>query len=432
MGVKVRERHLASGDVAFYIDTYHRDFGRFSQKTGLQVNPKNRKEYRDTLAEAKDKARLIEKALLSNPASVFGRKSRSADNFIDYYKSFAERVNGPRYKNVIPILRDFIGPNLPFSSLNSAWLERFKSHLEGKESICANTADGYLSSMKTVIRKAYKEGFIPEDFTVKVSGIQKEDVERSFLTIEQIDGLYKARCNNQMLKQAFLFACFVGFRISDIERITWEQISLINGRPYFQFKQRKGARFENMPLSDQAVKILQETRALHPEYAPEGDDRVFILPSRSRISVLLETWGVRAGLPFHLTFHVSRHTFATMNLTYGSDLYTVSKLLGHKNIKTTQVYGHIIDQKKLDAVQALPVISAHEEATSGLPEDISSTAQISEGKYPGRKGEVSTALEVKGDRIAAALELKKNKYGRYEFKGKEYSAIELALELSGT
>ena len=75
MGVKIRERKMASGDIAFYIDTYHKEHGRFSQKTGLQADPKNRKVFNQIKAEALERVRIVEKDLQRDPKGVFDRKA---------------------------------------------------------------------------------------------------------------------------------------------------------------------------------------------------------------------------------------------------------------------------------------------------------------------------------------------------------------------
>ena len=438
MGVKIRERPLSSGEIAFYIDTYHKYFGRFSRKTGLQVNPKNRKEYRDALSEVQDQVRQIEKELQRDPAAVFDRKAKAASDFVEYFKGFSDKHNYSRYQNVYKVLRDYSGGVLPFADLNSMWLEKFKSHLLTIKTLSSNTAGNYLVGVKTVIKKAFREGYIPNDFTVKVSGIKKTDVQRHFLTVEQISDLYEAGCKNEMVKLAFLFACFSGLRLSDIENLQWDQINLINGAPYYRFQQKKTSRYENLPIPEQAVKILERAKSIHAEYVPSGSSNVFILPGRSRMCIILENWSIRAGLPFRLYFHVSRHTFATMNLTFGCDLYTLSKLLGHRGIKTTQIYGQIIDQKKLDAVRALPVLSVPEDLSKKLvsvsPADVYNQIEIVKSEaedVPKRKNAVSRALEAEGERVAKTLKLRKNDKGLYVFDGHEYSATELALEISG-
>ena len=92
-----------------------------------------------------------------------------------------------------------------------------------------------------------------------------------------------------------------------------------------------------------------------PERGDAADnDNVFArLPKGQYLNDLIKAWAKEAGLSKHVTFHTSRHTFATMLLTLGADLYTVSKLLGHANVKTTQIYGKIVDQKKDDAVSRI-------------------------------------------------------------------------------
>lgn len=99
-----------------------------------------------------------------------------------------------------------------------------------------------------------------------------------------------------------------------------------------------------LPLSDRAMKWL-------PKKGNAKDtDKVFDLPTTTRISIILDNWAKAAEIKKHITFHIARHSFATMMLTLDVDLYTTSKLLGHKNIATTQIYAKIIDQKKDDAV----------------------------------------------------------------------------------
>ena len=107
-------------------------------------------------------------------------------------------------------------------------------------------------------------------------------------------------------------------------------------------------RGDYLPLSSQAMRYM-------PERGDAADnDNVFArLPKGQYLNDLIKAWAKEAGLSKHVTFHTSRHTFATMLLTLGADLYTVSKLLGHANVKTTQIYGKIVDQKKDDAVSRI-------------------------------------------------------------------------------
>ena len=99
-----------------------------------------------------------------------------------------------------------------------------------------------------------------------------------------------------------------------------------------------------VPLSEQAMKWM-------PERGDKAaEDKVFVIPRVEYVNPGLAKWAEQAGLKKHVTFHTARHTFATMMLTLGADLYTVSKLLGHSDVKVTQVYAKIVNQKKNDAV----------------------------------------------------------------------------------
>ena len=102
-----------------------------------------------------------------------------------------------------------------------------------------------------------------------------------------------------------------------------------------------------LPLSKEALRWM-------PERGDAKDtDKVFTLPSQCYLNVVLRTWAANSGLTKHVTFHTARHTFATLELTAGAELYTVSKLLGHTQVKTTQIYAKIIDKKKDEAVNRL-------------------------------------------------------------------------------
>ena len=434
MGVKIRERKLSSGEVTFYIDVYHGDLGRFSVKTGLQENPKKRKEFNTAKAEAEDKRREYEKDFQADPAGLFERKAKSAGDFIEYLRTSVEKTNYPIETGSLKKIVSFSGGVVPFDKLNPAWLEKFKTFLLNDEAISQNTAGTYFGVIRKTIKRAWRSGFINEDFTGKVSNIGESDIQRHFLTTEDIEALYNAHCKNDMVKQAFLFGCFTGLRLSDVELLTWGKISLVNGAPFIKFQQKKTGQYEECPIPEQAVKILMEVKRLHPEFAPDGDKRVFILPSRQFIGDILRIWGAAAGLPWDLHFHASRHTMATMMLSSGSDIYTVSKQLGHRDISTTQKYCRLVDTKRVAEVNRLPVfttLSKPQEVAMSQVMTLSKPEQIlpPEPVIAPEAGSIAEALQAKGDKIARSLSLIKNLQGKYEFNGKEYSAAELALEV---
>jgi len=434
MGVKIRERKMVSGDVAFYIDTYHKEQGRFSQKTGLQANPKNRKVFNQIKAEAMERMRQVEKDLERDPKGVFDRKAMAGDDFVEYARKRAEKERYASYMNALKRLVEFTGGSVPFKSLNSQWLERFKGYLLSVNGLKSNSASTYFIFIKGTIHLAYKEGYVSNDFIGKVDGIIKQQVERHVLTLDELDVLSRTKCTNQMVKAAFMFASFTGLRLSDIELLRWEKIVTENGQCFMKFKQKKTGQFEKMPLCAQAIETLQSVQKLHAEYAPEGDERVFILPGRSQLGVVLNEWGFRSGLAWRLHFHISRHSFVSLALSAGTAFFTVSRLLGHRDMKTTEIYSHSFQKDQIEAVQGFPMLSTviEPQAVTLLPSVIISKPEKIlplDTVITPKAGSIAEALEAKGKKIARSLSLPKNSQGKYEFNGMEYTATELAMEV---
>ena len=152
------------------------------------------------------------------------------------------------------------------------------------------------------------------------------------------------------IKNAYLFSCFCGLRISDIMLLKWKNIIKDRGAYTLEIVMKKTKDPIYLPLSDQALKWLPS------QSGKTAEDKVFYIPLFNYVNPALAEWAKKAGLNKHMTFHTARHTFATMMLTLGADLYTVSKLLGHSDVKITQVYAKIVNQKKNDAVNLVNTV----------------------------------------------------------------------------
>lgn len=170
----------------------------------------------------------------------------------------------------------------------------------------------------------------------------RESVRREYLTAEEVQRLMNTPCKRNDVKRCFLFACFCGLRLSDVRSLLWKDIVEENGRMHIELTQTKTSTALYLPLSRQAQSYL-------PPRSGNSDDNVFSMCSDVWINKSLADWAAAAGIAKHVTFHVGRHTFATMTLTMGSDIYTTSQLLGHSNVGVTQIYGKIIDKKKTEA-----------------------------------------------------------------------------------
>jgi len=152
------------------------------------------------------------------------------------------------------------------------------------------------------------------------------------------------------VKQAFLFACFTGLRISDLKSIAWGDIA----REPLQInkQQEKTGRKVLVPLHKVAWEIINDG-AIH-------NHKALIFPaltkSKTNTNQYLKDWAKKAGIEKTIGWHTARHTFAVLSLEAGAEIFTVSKLLGHTNLRTTQIYAKATDKMKREAVNALPVI----------------------------------------------------------------------------
>lgn len=178
--------------------------------------------------------------------------------------------------------------------------------------------------------------------------IKKPESTREYLTPEEVRSLIRVSAANISAGDdiaAFLFCCFCGLRYSDVLALKWQNIIVKENGTEIAITMKKTHRPIAIPLSEQASSLLPSKGA--------PDDNVFIFPHYAVTLKRLRKAAIKAGIKKKVTFHVSRHTFATMMLTAGADLYTISKLVGHSDIKTTQIYSKVVDTKKREAVSLL-------------------------------------------------------------------------------
>jgi integrase len=220
----------------------------------------------------------------------------------------------------------------------------FREYLLQK--VSQNTAHTYFARLKAVLNQAVEREVINTNPS-RFSQIKKTDVYKEFLTVDDLRKLKETPCYNQETKNAFLFSCYTGLRFSDIDSLRFKDIE----GGYINFKQQKTKGYERIKLSKNAIAIINSQRE-----RGKKEGKVFNLLYPTTTIVHIQKWVRDAGIKKHITWHSGRHTFATLALTHDIDLYTVSKLLGHKEIKTTQIYAKLIDKKKDEAVDKLPVI----------------------------------------------------------------------------
>lgn len=214
------------------------------------------------------------------------------------------------------------------------------------EHLAKATITGTLSSLGSVLRYAVHKGMIHSNPVelYDTKKIQGPVYKRVYLISEELKALAKTDCSVELYKKLFLFACFVGLRYSDLISLRWSDIIEENGEIRIEKMMHKTRHMVYVPLGKIAKDYLPERGTPEELVFPDLPKKI------AAIDTVIKQWAADAGIEKKVTFYTSRHTFATLSLTYGADLYVVSQLLGHKEIRTTEVYAEIIDVKRTEAM----------------------------------------------------------------------------------
>ena len=355
--VRLREKPIANGNTSLYLDIYVN--GRRSYEfLKLYLVPENSRADKEANARTLSLANAIKaQRIVELQNGRFGFESAAGNIlFSEYIKSIMQEKDGSTaIQTSLRQVLNTVGQydrrrNLTLSQIDQEWVKGYVAFLgrlkkRNGEDLRPNSRQLYYSTLKTVLYRAYNDHLI-SDFPAKgIHGIRKEEVRRNYLTIEEVGALANAPCRNDTIKRAFLFSCLTGLRLSDVASLRWEDITMQGKYHRIMFRQQKTQGQEYLDVSQQAIEVLGE----------KGCGLVFEkIPAH--ITTILEKWTKAAGINKKITFHCARHTFAVMMLDLGTDLYTVSKLLGHREIRTTQVYAKVLDKNKQAAIDRIPDI----------------------------------------------------------------------------
>lgn len=366
MQVKLREKKLRDGRTSFYLDIYA-DGKRSYEFLKLYLVPVKNAFDRDHNKQTKMQAlSLCAKRQLDVQSASHGLVSptKRGLTLLDYFETETNKrrerdVDYSSWMSALKHLKGFIGKeHVLLSAIDEGWLERFKEYLiydakkTSGERISQNSAHHYFNRIKLCFKVAYRDKIIADNPADRVDYIEQKETKREFLTMEELQKLAQTECRYPILKTAFIFSCLTGLRWADIQQLTWSEVRFDEKTGWgIYFTQKKTDGVEYLPMSDQARKLLGEERG-------EPDDRVFLgLKYSGHHNDELVKWCLRAGITKHITFHCARHTNATLLLANGVDIYTVSKLLGHKELQTTQIYAKLVNEKKIEAVNKIPQIN---------------------------------------------------------------------------
>lgn len=323
-------------------------------------NEKDHNKETMSLAESIKAKRIIDQQTTNHgfTSSVKGKIS-----FLNYFKKLADKKredsdgNYGNWQSVYEHLKTYSkGKDYSLDQIDENFLEGFKQYLQGNVArrglgkLEANSALSYYNKVKASLREAFMNKMIKENPSSRVKGLKAGNTHRQYLTLEELQKMVTTPSENPLMRKAFLFSALTGLRWSDVKALVWEKIRYTEGAGWsLEYTQKKTKGAEILPLSDQAITILGEREN-------EKEPIFKKLAYHTHMNKQLQDWVRDAGIDKKITFHCARHTFATLQLSMDTDIYTVSKLLGHKNLKTTEIYAKVIDKKKIDAANRIPAI----------------------------------------------------------------------------
>jgi integrase len=358
MKVHLRKRELkgkGSGKPrhSLYLDIYYSKFKRFREFMGIYLDPKEDKTYRQEKLGLAENIKAKRQLELINEEYGFPSKEKQKQNFVDYFEYQMHKRTGHTkvpWSNAHKYLHQYTKGNVLFANIDKTWLEGFRTLL--LISLSPSSASLYFSKVKCALRESVKDRILLANPADQVDPIKVPQKEKEFLTVEDIQKIANTPCRNEQVKNAFLFSCFTGLRYGDIMALKWSHIKEVNydgnGISYaVQLRQSKTGIINTIPLNETVINLIGDR--------VKEDTLVFDLNMKHRsIQRILKSLLDAAKINKKITFHTARHTYAIMLLANGSDLMTVKELLGHKDIKSTQVYAKVINQSKQNAINSLP------------------------------------------------------------------------------
>ena len=369
--IKIRYKELAGGGKSIFLALWNGGNDKWEYEfLKLYLVPEKTRADKEKnaatlgLANAIRSKRVYE--LQNNQHGFSNTGIRSNANVIDYVKTLAEkkrikagggeRTSAMNYLSFARHIEVYSGAKTTFKQIDKKYCTGFIEYLKTAKNrnfksntttiINENTAFEYVQKLKAVINSAISDEIMsnnPFDKIKPENLPKKHETEIPYLTIDEVKLLENTPFSH--IKQAFLFSCYTGLRFSDIQGLTWGQLQKDNdGETFIKYTQKKTKKQEYLPIHKKALSLIPDKMDV------KDTDKVFCLPGGCYVNVQLKEWAKLAGLKKRLTFHVARHTCATILLSLGAPIESISKVMGHSDIKTTQVYAKVVNKAQREAV----------------------------------------------------------------------------------
>ncbi len=369
--VTLREKKLQDGMISLYLDIYppilNTQTGKETRREflGMKIhaNPQGatQKEYNHVTKLKADEMRNKRALEFQNERFDLNFHNTKKRDFLAYFKDKVEgrkssKGNYDNWYSTYHYLCEFTNGKCMFEDVDDNFCEKFKKFLETttqlnnpEKKLSQNSQHSYFNKFRTSVSESFEEKLFYDNPIKRVKGIPSGETFIEYLSVEEMKKLRVTDCDNPLLKRASFFSSLTGLRFSDVVRLKWGDVK--NGEEqggnYIQFRIKKTGTPETLTLSDLAFQELGERK--------DNNETIFNgLKYSGHLNNLLMIWVLRAGITNKkISFHCFRHTFATQLLAAGVDIYVVSKLLGHKSVKTTERYVKVINLSKINAMNLL-------------------------------------------------------------------------------
>ena len=368
--VTLRKKQLANNKSSLYLDFFPAIINPKTGKTSrreflgehIYDKPKNdlEKVHNKTTLEFADVIRS--KRLMQLRDKEFGLKENVSfeTDFIEFYASIVEEYynegtesNYGGWKASLNYFKEFAGTKLPSTLLTEEHVTKYRKFLLETNSLktktqklAVNTASAYYKNFVMVLKKAYKKNILTKNLAEDVRFIKEEETYREYLSEKELEVLWSTHCDFVKVKHMAFLAVFTGLRFIDIKTLKHSQVySDTHQGSYIKIREQKTGNLYNHPINETVLKII--------ELQEKENEFVFGSIKYHEITRPLKKWITDSGIIKKISFHNFRHTYATLQLANGTDIYTVSKLLGHKNVSTTQLYTKVMDKNKVLAANRI-------------------------------------------------------------------------------
>ena len=345
---RVRGFSKEAQEINQYIDLISNKINKIHQQFIDQNGSFSAIQIRDTYLGKNEKSKMV--------LMLFQEHNDKVENLVG--KDFAP-LTAVRYKTAKMRLEEYIQKeynldDIPIKEVDHKFITGYEYFLKTERNCGHNSAIKYITNFKKIVRIAYANDWIDKDpfFNWKA---KLKVVDREFLSEEEIQNIIKKVLHIprlDLVRDVFIFSCYTGLSYVDVKKLSKDNIVRgIDGDYWIKTKRAKTDSTSNIPILSNANVIIQKYKN-HPDIV--NTNKVIPILSNQRVNAYLKEIADLCGITKNLTVHLARHTFATtVTLTNGVPIESVSKMLGHKSLKTTQHYAKILDRKVSDDMAML-------------------------------------------------------------------------------